>query len=423
MARKAKELTAFSVGRLDKPGLHFVGEVPCLALQVLGTGAKTWILRFTIGGSRRDMGLGGYPGVTLAQAREAAREARAKVRRGIDPIEEQRAIVSALKASIASAVTFEACAENYIKAQEPGWKGDRSAKQWRGSLKNYAFPVMGSLLVRDVDVPHVLAAIEPIWNSKTETATRVRNRIELVLDYAIARKYRAGLNPARWRGHLDKILPNPSKVSKVKHYPALPVGDIGAFMARLRDAVGMGARALEFGILTAARTSEVRGAAWAEFDLRDKAWTIPADRMKGGKEHRVPLSDAALALLDSLPRIAGNELVFPAPRGGQLSDATVAAVIDRANAADAGRWKDPTDGRQVVPHGFRSTFRDWAAERTNYPNEVAEMALAHTIGNKVEAAYRRGELFAKRRLMMEDWAVHCGEVETMGSVIPLHRSA
>ena len=234
----------------------------------------------------------------------------------------------------------------------------------------------------------------------------MRGRIESVLDWATARGLRDGENPARWRGHLDQLLLKPSKVTSVEHHPALPVGDVGAFMARLRDADGMGARALEFVILTAARSGEVRGATWAEIDLDAKVWTVPATRMKGGKEHRVPLSEAALALLQALPKMAGTELVFPAPRGGALSDMTLTAVLRRMQVP-------------AVPHGFRSTFRDWAAERTNYPRDVAEMALAHAIGDKVEAAYRRGDLFQNRTLMMADWAAFLVRAETKGQVIEL----
>ena len=269
---------------------------------------------------------------------------------------------------------------------------------------------MGSLMVRDVGLPQVLAVLEPIWTTTNETAVRLRGRIELVLDWATARGLRDGLNPARWRGHLDKLLPKPSKVNNREHHAALPVGAVGAFMVRLRAAEGMGARALEFAILTAARSGEVRGATWAEIDRDAKVWTLPAARMKAGKEHRVPLTAEALALLDALPKVAGTELVFPAPRGGALSDMTLLAVLRRLDVP-------------AVPHGFRSTFRDWAAERSNYPRDVAEMALAHAIGDKVEAAYRRGDLFEKRRLMMADWAAFLAHGEKPANVVPLRAGA
>lgn len=393
-------------------GLHFVGGVHGLALQVTSAGAKSWILRMVVGGKRREMGLGAYPEVTLAKAHGKAREARELVRSGVDPIQRQREAASALRAAVAKALTFDDCADSYIKAHEAGWRNVKHAQQWRNTLKTYAAPVFGSLLVRDVALPHVMAALEPVWTTKNETASRLRSRIELVLDWATARGLREGPNPARWRGHLDKLLPKPSKVKKAEHHAALPVGDVGAFMARLREVEGMGARALEFVILTAARSGEVRGAKWSEIDVRANVWTVPGDRMKAGREHRVPLSDAALALLKALPRVDGGELVFPSPKGGALSDMTLTAVTRRLKV-------------DAVPHGFRSTFRDWAAERTHYPRDVAEMALAHAIGDKVEAAYRRGDLYEKRRLMMADWAAFLARIEQPAEVVDLatHRSA
>jgi len=414
VARQSKVLSAFSVARLNTPGLHFVGEVPGLALQVLPTGARTWILRIMIAGKRRDMGLGGFPAVTLAQARDAARKARAKVKEGIDPIEEARANRSALLATAAASLSFEDCADRYINAQKAAWKNAKSEQQWRNTLATYAYPVMGKLLVRDIGTAHVHEVLEPIWTTKTETASRLRGRIESVLDWATVRGYRTGLNPARWKGHLDKTLPAAGKVAKKEHHRALDISELGTFMEKLRKMDGTGARALEFAILTAARSGEVRGATWDEIDFNEKVWTVPASRMKAKKEHRVPLSSAAIQLLKSLPQVAGVPYIFPAQRkgknGGMVSDMTLVQVVRRI-------------GVDAVPHGFRSTFRDWVAERTNYPNEVAEMALAHTIESKVEAAYRRGTLFAKRALMMEDWAVFCSRIETEGEVVHLFKSA
>lgn len=408
MPKLAKELGALAVSKIETPGMYFVGVVQGLALHVTKTGARSWVLRVMIAGKRRDMGLGNYPGVTLAQARDKAREARELIRQGVDPIERQQAALSTLRAAVAAALTFEQCAGRYITANEAGWKNVKHGQQWRNTLAQHAYPVIGSLLVRDVALSHVLAVLEPIWRTKTETASRLRSRMELVLDWATARGYREGLNPARWRGHLDKLLPAPGKVAKVDHHPALPADDMGAFMERLRAAEGMGARTLEFVILTAARSGEARSATWAEIDRAAKLWIVPAERMKAGKEHRVPLSDAALAVLDAvavLPRLAGSDLVFPAPRGGVLSDMTLTAVLRRLAVP-------------AVPHGFRSTFRDWAAERTTYPNEMAEMALAHTIGNKAEAAYRRGDLMERRRQMMNDWADFLDRMHTGGVVLP-----
>ena len=409
MPKLAKELQALAVSKLATPGLHFVGAVQGLALQVTG-GSRAWVLRATVGGRRRDMGLGPYPEVTLAQARDKAREARELIRQGVDPIGRQQAAQSAMRAAVAEALTFKECAEKYIAAHRAGWKSAKHAQQWGNTLEQHAYPVLGAVLVRDVKLPQVLAVLEPIWTTTNETASRLRGRLELVIDWATARGLREGLNPARWRGHLDKLLPKPAKVARVEHHAALPVGDVGAFMVRLREAEGMGALALEFAILTAARSGEVRGATWQEFDLSGAVWTVPAGRMKAGKEHRVPLSDAALALLAALPHDKPDALVFPAPRGGMLSDMTLAAVLRRLD-------------EPAVPHGFRSTFRDWASERTNYPRDVAEMALAHAIGDKVEAAYRRGDLFEKRRVMMAEWAQFLARVETKGAVIPMQARA
>lgn len=397
-----------AVSRLKKPGLHAVGGVAGLRLQVSPTGARSWILRTVIGGKRSEKGLGGYPDVSLAGAREAAAKVKAQVVDGINPIADGKAKRSALSAAVAAAWTFDQCAAAYIEAKSPEWSNPKHVAQWTATLATYASPVMGRLLVRDIDLPHVLAVLEPIWKTKTETATRVRARIESVLNWATVNKYREGLNPARWKGHLEGILPTPSKVTKVEHHSALPIDEMGAFMVRLKTIDGMGARALEFAILTAARSGEVRGAKWSEIDLQAKVWTIPAERMKMRKEHRVPLSDAALALLKALPRMESSDMVFYAMRGGALSDMTLSAVTRRM-------------GVDAVPHGFRSTFRDWCSERTDTPRDVAEMALAHAIEDKVEAAYRRGELFEKRKLLMQAWANHCARV-TPAKVIEMKKT-
>lgn len=415
MGRKATEKGAVQVARLVKPGLHFVGGVDGLALQVVPSGGRSWILRMTVGGRRRDMGLGGFPDVPLSHAREAARKARAMVRDGIDPIDEGRAKASRLKAMQSTAVTFEQCAAEYIKGLEPSWKSTKSASQWRNSLGTYAYPVLGKLLVRDVGVPQVLAVLRPIWATKTETASRVRGRMEAVLDFAAVSEYReAGLNPARWRGHLDKILPAPGQVSETEHHKAISFMDIAEFMPKLRSVQGVGARVLEFTILTAVRSGEARGTTWSEIDLGSALWTIPAERMKGPRgsnkrEHRVPLSKRAIALLKAQPRMANNDLVFPAPREGTISDGTMSAVLRRMGVA-------------AVPHGFRSTFRDWAAECTDFPNELCELALAHAVGDKVEAAYRRGDMYMKRVRMMEAWAKFCDTPYAKSEVIPIGKA-
>ena len=406
MPKKARELAPIEVQRLTKPGMHNIGGVAGLYLQVLPTGARSWVLRVMVAGKRRDMGLGGIPEVTLAQAREKGPGGRATIEKGIDPIAQRAAARSTLAASRSAEVTFEEAARKYITAKSPEWKNAKHGQQWTNTLETYAFPVVGKLAVADVALPHVLKILEPIWTTKTETASRLRGRIEPVLDWATVRRFRKGENPARWKGHLDKVLSAPGKVAKVEHHEAVSVDSLGAFIQDLRKRDGIAGRALEFLILTALRSGGVGGGAWSEIDMAGRVWTIPPERMKASKEHRVPLSDEAVRLLIALPRIAGSDLVFPSPRGLVLSDMTLTAVMRRM-------------GREEVPHGFRSTFRDWAAERTNYPREVAEMALAHTIGNAVEAAYRRGDLFEKRARMMAEWAKFCDTITTAGEVIPI----
>ncbi len=410
MPKKAAELTAGQVARIRIPGHHTVGGVAGLALQITETGARSWVLRIMVGGRRRDMGLGGAPDVTLGQAREAARAARQKVAEGIDPIEHGRTARGALAASVAAAWTFRECADAFIAAKSPEWRNLKHGAQWRTTLETYANPVIGGLLVRDVALPHVLQILEPIWSTKTETATRVRSRLENVLEWAATRGYREGLNPARWRGHLSNLLPNPSKVAKVEHHPALPVDQVPAFMKSLRTREGIAARALEFAILTAARSGEVRGATWSEIDTAKRVWNVPKERMKMGKPHVVALSKRALALLKSLPQGDDKQpLVFPSPTGKVLSDMTLTAVTRRMEV-------------DAVPHGFRSSFRMFAAENTNIPREIAEMALAHQLADKVEAAYQRSDLLEKRRLLMELWAEHCSRVGG-AKVIPMQRGA
>ena len=391
MARKAKELSPLSVGRLNQPGHHAVGGVAGLYLYVSETGARSWVLRAMVGTKRRHLGLGGFPDVPLAEAKEKARKARDAIASGIDPIAQKREAASQLKATQAAATTFKQAAAAYIEAHGETWKNPKHRAQWASSLEMYVYPVVGALNVQDVGQEHVLKVLEPIWKTKTETASRVRGRVEAVLDWATVRGYRKGDNPARWKGHLDKLLAAPGKIQKVEHHRALPIDDAPAFMTRLRDEDGMAARVLEFVVLTAARSGEARGATWAEIDQEARIWTVPAERMKAGREHRVPLTDAAIDLLKSLPRYDGSEHVFPAPRGSMLSDMALTQVMRRMKV-------------DAVPHGFRSTFRDWAGERTHYPREIAEQALAHTLESKVEAAYRRGDALEKRRALMADWA-------------------
>ncbi len=424
MARKAKELSALEVGRLTIPGYHFVGGVAGLILQVTESKARSWILRATVGGKRRDIGLGGFPDVTLAGAREAARISRDKIKAGTDPVEERAAARSALAASRASAITFGEAAAKYIEANEAGWKNSKHAAQWTTTLESYAYPTIGKLRVSDVETQHVVTILEPLWSTKTETASRLRGRIESVLDWAKVRGYRKAENPARWKGHLDHILPARNKVQKAKHHAALDYRDIGSFVAALKAVDGTGARALEFAILCASRSNEVRGATWGEIDKKAGVWIIPAERMKADREHRVPLSPSALAMLESLPRMAGTNLIFPSAKNDVLSDMTLTAVIRRMNesSAKAGKagWCDNA-GRVITAHGFRSTFRDWAGETTAYPREVIEHALAHQLKDKAEAAYQRGDLLDKRRRLMADWAKHCSKVSKVADVTPIRR--
>ncbi len=391
MPKIAAELSALEVGRLKAPGLVSVGGVPGLCMQIAPSGARSWVLRAMVGSKRRDMGLGPYPGVTLAQAREKARHARNRIDQGHDPILDRERARSALVSQQATAVTFEAAALASIDAKSGEWRNPKHLKQWNSSLQRFAFPIIGRMLVADVDQAHVLQCLEPIWTTKTETASRIRGRIESVLDWARVRGYRAGENPARWRGHLEKLLGNPAKIAKVEHHPAVPIDGLPAFYADLHARDGMGAKALEFVLLTAVRSGEARGATWEEIDLDAGTWSIPASRMKGQREHRVPLSGPAMKLLRGLARSEETNSVFWGPRHGPLSDMTLTAVMRRM-------------GRTEVPHGLRSSFRDWCAERTNFPRDLAEKALAHTLTSDVEAAYQRGDMLDRRRTLMGAWA-------------------
>lgn len=389
-------------------GMH--GDGQGLYLRVQGGGAKSWIFRYQLGGIRREMGLGSLTERPAHEARLEAAKLRASIRSGTDPIASRRRAAQEAELErqrVAVAATdFMSITAEYIQSHRAGWTNAKHAAQWESTLKTYVFPFVGNKDVAAIGTEDVLRILEPIWAKKTETASRVRSRIELVLSYAKARNLRRGENPAVWRGHLDALLPKPTKVAPVRHHPALPFARASAFMTALRHADGNGARALEFATLTAARSGEVRLMKWSEIDLVSNVWTVPAKRMKANREHRVPLSNAAVDLVNALLRIEGNPYVFPGVRESTpISDMTLTATIRRMN--DTGiepQWIDPRTGAQVVPHGFRSTFRDWAAEATEFPAEMAEMALAHTVGDKVEAAYRRGDMFERRRAMMSAWA-------------------
>ncbi len=391
------KLTALEVKRMSAPGRY--GDGGGLWLQVRDAERKSWLLRFMLNGKAREMGLGPIELVSLAEARQKAIAGRKLLLDGIDPLDQRKA-EKAARVAQAGAFTFKEVAEKYIKAHKAGWKSEKHAAQWEATLTTYAYPHFGAHLVSAVDTGDVTKALEPIWATKPETASRVRGRIESVLDYAKSRGWRQGENPARWKGHLDNLLPKRSKVARVEHHAALPWREIGAFMAKLGEQAGMAALALRFAILTAGRTGEVIGARWSEIDIEAALWTVPADRMKAAREHRVPLSSAALAMLGELLPLRpqdGDGYVFPGGKAGKpLSNMALLMALRRMERGD------------LTAHGFRSTFRDWCAEATAYPAEMAEMALAHAVGSKVEAAYRRGDLFEKRREMMKEWAEFCG---------------
>lgn len=410
MPKKARELSAVEVRRLDRPGLHAVGGVAGLHLQVKDTGARSWILRAMVGSQRRDIGLGGFPDVPLADARDKARAARELIAQGIDPAEQKKANKAALMAAEAKTITFNECARRFLASKTKEFANPKHAAQWKTTLETYASPFIGKLAVDKIEMAHLVQVLTPIWDSKTETASRVRGRIESVLSWATVSGFRAGDNPARWKGGLDIVLPRPTKITKVKHHTALPWQEVPAFMPELRKVEGMGARALEFAILTAARSGEVRGATWGEFDLALKLWTIPAERMKAKKPHRVPLNDAAMKLLAALPRLDGCNFVFPSARGGMLSDATMSAALKRMKV-------------DAVPHGFRSSFKDWARSSTRFPDEVSELALAHVSTDATRAAYARDELLPQRTKLMEAWAQFIDTPAKAGKVLTMRAKA
>jgi integrase len=394
MGQQIQRLSSLAVGRATKPGLCADGAG--LYLRISRNGSKSWAFRFTLRGKPREMGLGGLTKVTLADARKKATDIRLLLSDGHDPLDrrQQEEAKRAREEKLAAArgMTFDKCAEAYIAAHEPGWRNEKHKQQWRNTIATYVTPVFGNTPVQDIDLDLVMKVIEPIWNSKTETARRIRGRIEVILDWAKVRGYRSGENPARWRGQMDQLLPARSKLNSVKHHAALPYSEIPDFMKALRAISGNSAAALEFLILTAARTSEVIYAKWAEIDFKKKLWVAPAARMKSRREHRVPLSSAAITVLKRMEEGKG-EYVFPGRSpAAPLSNMALLMTLGRMNRAD------------VTAHGFRSTFRDWAAECTNFPSEVVEMALAHVIEGKTEAAYRRGDLLEKRRHLIETWA-------------------
>lgn len=394
MKRRTNRLEPLAVTRIKTPGYYPDGLN--LYLQVSSTGTKSWVLRYTLAGRQREMGLGAYPLFSLANARERAQAARRLLADGIDPIEEKHKKKLDDRLSAASIITFDDASMRYIKTHEAGWKSLKHADQWRNTIATYASPVIGRLPVHVIDNKAVMKVLGPIWGTKRETASRLRGRIEKILDWATTLKYRTGDNPAKYKGNLDNLLTKSKKV--VVHHPALPFNEIGNFMVKLRQQEGMGALALEFIILTATRTSEVLNAEWTEFDLDAGVWVIPGQRMKSGKEHAVPLSPGTLVILQKVrAEMLESDFVFPG-RNGALSNMSCLAVLKRMGRTD------------LVVHGFRSTFRDWCSESTSYSRDVAEMALAHTVSDKTEAAYRRGNLFEKRIRLMADWTRYCNTV-------------
>lgn len=405
--RPEKALSARQVETVTKPGKYFDGHG--LFLRVGRNGAKQWVQRITIRGKRCELGLGSPPAVPLSEARRVALENRGKAMLGGDPLAEKRAAQGGL--------TFADAVDKYLAAKLTEFRNEKHRKQWRSTLDRYAAPVLGRKDVAEITVQDVLRVLEPIWHDKTETATRVRGRVENVLSWATVAGHRNGDNPARWKGNLSEILPKPSRVAKGENQPALALGDVADWWAALAQRDGMAAKALQFLALTAARSGEVRGMTWDEIETSTPAnsansanpvgvWTVPASRMKNGREHRVPLTAEAVALLESLPRMERSPYVFFAPRGGMLSDMSISAVMRRMQEAEvkAGRagYLDPRTKRPAVPHGLRSTFRQWAAEQ-GYPRDMAEIALAHWIGSEVERAYQRSDMFDRRRDMMADW--------------------
>jgi integrase len=414
MARTIGKLTALKIEKAKRPGMY--GDGGGLYLRVTDDGAKNWVFRFMLNGRARWMGMGPLHTVNLAEARKRAADHRLRRHDGIDPIEARRAERLQAQLVAAKAVTLKECCESYIKSHRAGW-GNKNANQWTATLATYAEPVIGDLSAQAIDTALVHKVLEPIWTEKPETAGRVRGRIEAVLDWAKVRGYRVGENPARWRGHFDKLLPALNKVRKVEHHAALPYGELPGFLTVLRQQEGIAVRALEFTILTAARTGETLGAGWNEFDLLDKTWTVPAARIKGGKEHRVPLSAPALAILEEMQaqRSADGGFVFPGGKPGKpLSNMAFLMLLRRMKRDD------------LTAHGFRATFKTWASERTSFQNEIVEAAMAHVVGSKVEQAYRRGDMFEKRRRLMQQWAAFCTTSpaqDRQGNVAPIRQTS
>ncbi len=421
MARSINKLSALTINQKTESGYYLDGAG--LYLQVSKSGTKSWVFKYTLDNRSREMGLGSLLTVSLAEARDAARQARLQLIQHQDPIAMRDAAIKARQFENAKRITFDECSKQYIATHREGWKNAKHAEQWTNSLATYCSPIMGSTYAADIDTGLVLKCLEPIWSAKTETATRIRGRVEKILDWARTRGYRTGENPARWKGHLEFSLAAPNAIAVVEHHPALPYKQIAAFIKDMAAREGVAALALEFCILTATRSGDIRGATWAEIDLDEKVWSIPVERMKKVKSplqkvekfHCVPLVDRAIEILKKRLADAGQvkptDFVFPSAKNGQISDSTLAAVINRMNKREGGPvWIDPHCGnREATPHGMRAAFSTWAAECTNHVREIREKALAHVIGDETERAYQRGDMLEKRRHLMNDWANYCAK--------------
>lgn len=402
MPKTTHRLTAVSAQNIKKPGMYADGAG--LYLKIGDGGSKSWVYRYMLLGKPRYLGLGSTGAVSLAAARGLAGLSRQQIQQGLDPIDARKHLMAQSRLAGAKALTFKQCAEALMTAHDASWRNLKHRQQWRNTLAVHVYPTIGHLAASAVTTEHVLSILEPIWAKTPDTASRIRGRIESVLEAAKARGARDGENPARWRGHLASLLPKPSRIKRVQHHAALPFFEVPEFMSDLRLTEGVAPRALEFAVLTAARSNEVRGARWPEINFAERTWTIPPERMKSGKEHRVPLSSRAIEILTELQGVRVNDFVFPGVKPGRpVNNATLHVLLGRMGRDD------------VTVHGFRSTFRDWAAETTSFPNFVVEMALAHAIGDGVEAAYRRGDLFEKRRKLMNAWSRFAGD--RAGSVI------
>lgn len=409
MAKSIHKLKALQVKQLNKPGWYPDGQG--LYLQVSKSLSKSWVYRYEKYTKERRHGLGSYPTISLEAARKAAELCRQLRADGYDPIDYKRQLEATRQLDNAKGITFKECALAYIDSHKVGWKNRKHEAQWRNTLETYAFPVMGSLAAQDIDVGLVLKVLEPIWYEKTETASRVRQRIENILDWAKVRNYRTGENPALWRGHLDKLLPKPTKIRKVRHFAAMPYSDLPDYFRSLRKIDTLAAKALAFAILTATRSNETRGAKWEEIDLQTGTWTIPDDRMKAGRSHRVPLTNECLKILNEVEPFKSDSLMFPGLRKvSPISDVALLKLLKQTH---------PT----LTIHGFRSSFRDWCAEMTNYPGALAEAALAHILKDKTEAAYQRGDMFEKRRKLMNAWADYCMNGQKVSGVVPIQKQA